>query len=138
LDGSGLALWSDVFPNARLIGLDLRCDLFEANVPTLKELGAFRRRMPIVEIFDAYVPDYKMLKQLFAQAGKINVVFDDGPHTIPAIARTCQALLPHLDNEFTYIVEDNPGSLSVIRDLFSSRATVFRADGLVIAESNDC
>ena len=46
LNGSGLAIWCDLFPNARVIGLDLDLSNFERNRPFLESKGAFEKNPP--------------------------------------------------------------------------------------------
>lgn len=133
LDGSGLALWSEVFPNAHLVGIDLRRDLFDANMINLVGLGAFQRGIPHVLEVDAYRPDADTLSAL-SSLGPVDVVIDDGPHTFDAIERMARALRPYLAENFVDIIEDNPGCRRIITNVFAGHARTRSFDGLVIVE----
>lgn len=134
LDGSGLALWSEVFPDARLVGIDSQRDLFDANIQTLVALGAFGRSIiPHVLEVDAYRPNAGTLSAL-SSLGPVEVVIDDGPHTFDAIERMARALRPFLAESFLSIVEDNPGCRSIVNRVFAGHARTRTVGGLVIAE----
>ena len=134
LDGSGLAVWGEAFPNAKLFGIDFTFDPYLANLPKLLSLGAFARTSPQIYLMDVREPDIAKLQGLSACAGSIDLVIDDGPHTHEAIECMARALSPYLSPEFLYIIEDNPGCLSTARRLFGERALVFRQGGLVIVD----
>jgi hypothetical protein len=50
--GSGLAIWCDLFPNARVIGLDIDLSNFEGRRKRLEAMGAFRNNAPELFAFD--------------------------------------------------------------------------------------
>lgn len=135
LDGVGLAIWADIFSEACITGIDLRRDLFDRNSANLTDLGAFQEKQPDILLLDAYRPDQAVLNAHFARTGLIDVVIDDGPHTHDAIRSMATSLIPHLARSFLYIVEDNPGSLPLIRDLFAKHGHVRRLGGLVVVEA---
>ena len=54
LQGTGLAIWCDLFPKSRIIGLDIELSYFNDNYDKLKQLGAFSQNSPEVYPFDQY------------------------------------------------------------------------------------
>ena len=55
LRGSGLAMWSELFPRADIIGLDIDLSHVRENLPNLKECGAFPGREPELHVFDQFL-----------------------------------------------------------------------------------
>lgn len=109
LKGTGLAIWCDLFPRATVIGLDIDLQNTCDNMTNMRELGAFSQNAPSLLEFDAYRPDTTELRNVLA-GRKIDVVIDDGPHTLESIEATAAALKPLLAEKYTYFVEDNPRS----------------------------
>jgi hypothetical protein len=109
LKGSGLAIWSDLFPRATLFGLDIDPTHFEKNLANLVGRGAFDsgKRVPQVLFFDQFSPNTKQLAADL-QNRKIDIVIDDGFHSHETIQNTLDALSPLLASKFTYFIEDNP------------------------------
>ena len=132
LRGSGLAIWSELFPEGTVIGLDVDLSHFLENTEDLRARGAFPRGLPRSMVFDAYDPDVAELTELL-DGRRIDVVIDDGPHTVEAIISVATALRPLLADRFTYFVEDNPESLHPLDDVLRPRRTVRGSGGLVIA-----
>ena len=56
LKGTGLAIWCDLFPDARVIGLDIDLGHFEENRSTLERRGAFKQNKPELHEYDQLVP----------------------------------------------------------------------------------
>lgn len=106
LRGTGLAIWCDLFPNARVIGLDIDLGHFQAHRPQLERAGAFRHNTPEIYEFDQLSSDQGRLGALLA-GDKIDVCIDDGFHTDESILATLSQALPHLADEFVYFIEDN-------------------------------
>lgn len=132
--GSSLALWSDLFPQADLIGLDIEFERFSGNLPTLQARGAFARTLPKLVEFDAFAPDTESLRN--ALSGQdIGVFIDDGPHSDAAILATATAILPLMTNDFLYIVEDNNRIASSLRDRFPEFDVTSRGALTVILRS---
>ena len=134
LNGSGLAVWSAAFPEAKLFGIDLSCRPVMENLPGLMDRGAFKRGAPKLLEMDVRRPDGRRIQQFIDSAGTLDLVIDDGPHTHEAIERMIFSLSPYLSPSFLYIIEDNPGALKLTASLLSSRADVYRLRGLVIAD----
>jgi hypothetical protein len=112
--GASLAIWCDLFPDGRVIGLDLDLQRYRQHLPVLRAAGAFTSSEPVVVgMWDAYCPDVPSLRA--ALAGRtIDVLIDDGPHTDVAVKSVLAAVRPFLSDTFTYIVEDMPNGADLI------------------------
>jgi hypothetical protein len=108
LNGSGLALWCDLFPKARVIGLDLDLRNFEKNRSFLEAKGAFSKNTPEVFEFDQLdlTKARNVLRDVLGDA-KVDIAIDDGCHSIESIKLTFDALKTHLNNKFVFFIEDN-------------------------------
>lgn len=118
LKGSGLALWSKLFPRASLIGLDIDLSNCRNNLEFLREKGAFQERSLELYEFDQFQDNEIYLGQLLGSR-KIDVFVDDGCHLNETILKTAKSALPHLADEFVYFVEDNSHVADELRDIFS-------------------
>ena len=106
LKGTGLAIWCDLFPNARCIGLDVDLSNFEKNIDNLRHLGAFRHNTPEVFEYDQFVYSADFLNEIL-DGDKIDICVDDGNHSDESILTTLDSVSPHLSKEFVYFIEDN-------------------------------
>lgn len=116
LKGSGLAIWCELFPQSRVIGLDIDLSHFRENTPALVDRGAFTRNKPLVGEFDQLNPQTTELLKLLA-GRTADLVVDDGLHSDEAIANTFNAIRPYLSPTFVYIVEDSVSAAGVMRAL---------------------
>ncbi len=123
LNGSGLAIWCDLFPNARVVGLDIDLSNFELNRPALEAAGAFRLNKPELYEFDQLDAGKaeRISREVLGEA-KVDVVIDDGCHSMDSIKITFAALVPHLADGFVYFIEDNFDTY----DFLASRYSKFR------------
>ena len=106
LRGTGLAIWSDLFPSARVIGLDIDLSHTRANMAALKMKGAFGEAEPELYEFDQYDPDNRYLDTLL-RGDRIDICIDDAAHDSKAILKTLECVMPHMNEWFVYFVEDN-------------------------------
>jgi hypothetical protein len=108
LNGSGLAIWCDLFPKAKVIGLDIDLANFEANRPFLDKVGAFSLNKPEIYLFNQLDPvgAASVLQQVLGES-KVAIVIDDGCHCLQSIEITFNAVFPHLADQFVYFIEDN-------------------------------
>ncbi len=106
LQGTGLAIWSDLFPNGRIIGLDIDLTHFESNLGQLSRLGAFEAQNHEVHLFDGFVDNSQYLAQVL-QGDLADIVIDDASHANESILATFESFRPHLARKFAYFVEDN-------------------------------
>ena len=104
LTGSGVAIWSELYPNAQVYGFDLNLDNTLSNMPFLKSKGAFCSENLILHELDQLHIGNKIdqLKISF------DLVIDDGFHNDEASIQTWKAFEPHLNANAVYIVEDCP------------------------------
>ncbi len=108
LNGSGLAMWCDLFPNARVIGLDIDLTNFQMNRGALEAAGAFAANTPEVYTFDQL--DSGQASRIVAEvlgSTRVDVLIDDGMHSMESIKNTLHVMLPHLARPFIYFIEDN-------------------------------
>jgi hypothetical protein len=115
LNGSGLATWCDLFPRARVIGLDINLNNFRDNRASLEAFGAFSRNKPELHEFDQLdsAKASMMLANLLG-GQKVDIAIDDGCHSMESIEITFAALMPHMATRFVYFIEDNFDSYDVL------------------------
>jgi hypothetical protein len=115
LNGSGLAIWCDLFPNARVIGLDLDLSNFERNRPFLESKGGFAKNSPELFEFDQLdLSKARAILQNVLGGSKVDIAIDDGCHSMESIEITFAAMLPHMSNPFVYFIEDNFDTFDVL------------------------
>lgn len=106
LKGTGLAIWCDLFPQGRVIGLDLDLSHFNDNLEKLRRRGAFQLNRPEVYRYDQFMDQKNFMGKILA-GRKIDVAIDDGCHVDEAILTTFKSVRPYLADRFVYFVEDN-------------------------------
>jgi hypothetical protein len=113
LRGTGLALWCELFPNARVIGLDIDLSNYNQNLNNLISLGAFRKRRPEVYKFDQLKSLTGELEAIL-RGDKIDICIDDGLHTTAAVQNTMEVVLRHMSDRSVYFVEDYRDKMKVV------------------------
>ena len=106
LNGSGLAIWCDLFPNARILGFDIDISYFEENRGNLQEKGAFSLNSPEIYTYDQFVENQELLQEILND-DTIDICIDDGCHFDEAIICTMRSVMPNLSDRFIYFIEDN-------------------------------
>lgn len=106
LTGVGLAIWCDVFPSARVIGLDIDVTNFQTNRGALVAAGAFQATEPEVYTFDQFAATQDDFARILG-GRTIDILIDDGVHTDATIVRTFAAARPHLSPSAIFFAEDN-------------------------------
>ena len=106
LKGTGLAIWCDLFPQARVIGLDIDTSHARENIPVLQAQGAFAKNKPELYEFDQFVDNKELLRDILGDS-MIDVCIDDGHHSKRSILSTLSSVMPNLSTSFVYFVEDN-------------------------------
>ncbi|MXY40117.1 MAG: hypothetical protein F4Y62_09995 [Rhodospirillaceae bacterium] len=117
LRGNGLAIWCDLFPNARVLGFDIDTGHFEGNRQHLLDRGAFSSNSPEVYKFDQFVESTDYLGEILS-GNTIDVCIDDGCHFDEAILCTMRSVMPYLRDRFVYFVEDNSEVHTTIRSSY--------------------
>ncbi|OVE80148.1 hypothetical protein BVY02_01255 [bacterium J17] len=93
--GGSLQMWRDYFgPKARIIGVDID--------PKCKALA----KEPQIEIYIGDQADRTFLKKLVKDVPKIDIVIDDGGHTMVQQKTSFEELLPNVSENGVYLVED--------------------------------
>lgn len=106
LRGTGLAIWSDLFPSSRVIGLDIDLSHTRANMAALKMEGAFGKNDPELYELDQFEPHSDYLGTLL-KGDRIDICIDDASHQSEAILQTLESVMPHMNESFVYFIEDN-------------------------------
>lgn len=117
LKGTGLAIWCDLFTSARVIAFDIDLSHFESNRAVLEHRGAFTRNKPELHEYDQLVCGEDRLREVLA-GGTLDIVIDDGLHSIESIITTWRSAKPHLSSRFVYIIEDYADLLDTIGSEF--------------------
>lgn len=108
LKGTGLAIWCDLFPSARVIGFDIDLEHFEENRAALVKRGAFKTNVPELHEYDQLLHGSDQLGRVLT--GKtFDIVIDDGLHSTQSIVTTWRSVRPHLSERFVYFIEDYEG-----------------------------
>jgi hypothetical protein len=105
LRGAGLAIWSDLFPDGRIIGLDIDLSHFRSSEGSLKRSGAFASNNVEAHEFDQFTCTEATLGSILRGAS-IDVFIDDGFHAEEPVLNTFKAVLPHLSDDCVCFIED--------------------------------
>ena len=95
LAGTGLSMWSKLYPDARIYGCDIRHDLIQVELPTNVSLH-------IVDQTTVRATDIKNI----ISSKKLDLVIDDAMHEPKPLENTFIAIEPFLSKDFLYILED--------------------------------
>ena len=79
LNGTGLAIWCDLFPYSRCIGLDINISNIQRNMDNLLALGAFGNNSPELYEYDQLVDSTELLGDILND-DRIDIFIDDGAH----------------------------------------------------------
>jgi hypothetical protein len=113
LKGSGLAIWSELFPHSRVIGLDIDLSHAKDEWPALMNKGAFSSDNVELHTFDQLAATPADVAAILG-SDRIDVMIDDALHSDAAVLNSLTCFLPHLARSFVYFVEDNASVHSVI------------------------
>lgn len=92
--GGSLRMWKEYFgPECRIFGVDVN--------PRCRDLEEDR-----VEIFIGDQGDRRFLRRLAGKIPRIDVLVDDGGHTMEQQIHTFEELFPHVDANGVYVCED--------------------------------
>ena len=92
LKGDSLRAWEDIFPNCKVIGIDIN--------PLCKTEN------PKLNIFIGNQKDTDFLSTIINEVGLPNIVIDDGGHKRSEQIETFKFLFPKLGSGSIYIIED--------------------------------
>lgn len=105
LKGSGLAVWSTMFPKAAIHGFDLDITNTQMNLDFLKKQGAFAKEGPALHTYDQFRNNTALVKAALGDK-KLVFVVEDGHHDDVTSLRTFDSFYPSLSGQWLYIVED--------------------------------
>lgn len=114
--GAGLAVWCDVFPTSRVIGLDI--DLRRFSVSSLRERGAFEFNTPETYFYDELAIDAAKRLQNLLRGERIDAMIDDALHDDASIMKAMAVFLPFMADKFLYFIEDNGTVDELIREMY--------------------
>lgn len=117
LKGTGLAIWSTLFPNSTIIGLDIDLTNTKKNIPNLKNLGAFKKHEVELYEFDQLEDNHETVKCIL-QNRRVDLCIDDGLHSDKSIINTAKSVEPFLSKNFIYIVEDHNNTKKLLKTEF--------------------
>lgn len=117
LKGTGLAIWCDLFPSSRILGLDIDLGNIQSNMENLVNLGAFEENTPELYEFDQFTDNTEYLKTILKD-DRVDICIDDGFHSNESILSTMKSVMPYLAKKFVYFVEDNKDVHNPIRALY--------------------
>ncbi len=117
LKGTGLAIWSELFPNGRIIGLDIDLSHIHKNMENIKSLGAFQNNNIELYEFDQFNDNREKLDNIL-KGDKIDIIIDDGLHWNETIINTIKSVKPFLADIFMYFIEDNSKIYEVLINMY--------------------
>ena len=106
LNGTGLVIWCDLFPNSRCIGLDINISNAKRNMEHLLALDAFGDNSPDLYKYHQLVDSTELLCDIL-NGDWTDIFIDDGAHFDDAIMSTLRSGIPHLIDQFVYFVDVN-------------------------------
>lgn len=102
--GASLYTWRDFFPNAQIIGIDIRQETM------------FKDDRIKTFVCDAQKKE-ELVKLINKIGNDIDIFIDDGSHKTNDQILTCKIIMPLLKNHVTYIIEDVTWSRKVIEKI---------------------
>ncbi|RZO87661.1 MAG: hypothetical protein EVA58_01920 [Kiritimatiellaceae bacterium] len=132
LKGTGLAMWSELFPTSKIFGFDIDLSHINENMDYLISRGAFNNA-PILHEFDQFLNNEKILSDILDHH-KINICIDDGFHSDESILMTFESVRNVLSDSFVYFIEDNKTVYKKIIQKYQD-VKVFSFDELTVVTS---
>ena len=118
LAGSGLAVWSNIYPDAEIVGLDIDLSHFSKNREYLKEQGAFPNNDPITLVFDELDPQSWENLVNTVPLASVDVFIDDAMHDTETILFAFALGKKFVKSGGVYIIEDNNEVGKVLADRY--------------------
>jgi len=104
LTGTGLAMWSRLFPESPIFGFDLNTSSYHSNVDHLRSLGFNDKHVQVTQM-DQMQSNQQLLQSIFGNL-RPHIVIDDGYHIPESGKRTFLSMRPVLAERFVYFIED--------------------------------
>jgi len=105
LTGTGLGMWSRLFPQSDVFGFDLNTTSFLSNRGHLTTLGMQDARV-LVQTMNQMEDNIELLQWAFGKDTRLSIVVDDGYHIPEAGEKTFTSFRPFLEDRFVYFIED--------------------------------
>lgn len=134
LKGTGIAIWSTLFPNAEIFGLDIDLLNFQNNRDFLETQGAFKTSTLKLHEFDQFKNNKEYIKNIL-NGKKIDIIIDDGFHSDDTILNTLSDTVTHLNDSFVYFIEDNKTVYHKVKDTITD-ANVYKHKQLTVITKN--
>lgn len=99
-NGGSLALWNLVFPNAKILGIDL--DIKQVSPTTIEYLKS--KGIEAVECNCLEVPRVNQIIE--STLGEVDLIIDDGQHTFETIIPSIKNFWKYLTKGGFYVIED--------------------------------
>lgn len=119
--GTGLAMWSVLFPEADIIGLDVDIDRYKKHLPILKEQGAFQAREPRVFEFDELDAGSWDLLYCIIEQGSVDLWIDDAIHRTDVILEAEKKARGFMAPRSVYLIEDNSTVPEIMWNRYTGR-----------------
>ena len=132
LRGVGLAIWCELFPKARVIGLDVDTAHFKANADVLVERGAFANGLPELYQYDELSDSARDVLHDILRGSAIDVFIDDALHYTRAIVKAYTDVLPFMHPSGVYIVEDNSHTATAINNYVGRKIATQHAELAIV------
>lgn len=117
LRGIGVAIWSELFPSGRILGLDIDLNHIKQNMDNLKRKEAFMNNNLELYEFDQFQDNRNLLGWILKN-DKIDICIDDGVHRDEAILSTIKSVSSYLAEDFIYFIEDNSTVHETIKRIY--------------------
>ena len=101
----------------------------------MEKRGAFQLNQPALVEYDQLVDGQRIIADTLNDR-KLDVVVDDGLHSVDAIVTTWRSVSPHLARPFVYFIEDFDGLLDACGDEFGGFERHSFGEITVISSSN--
>ena len=90
--GDSLRAWKDIFPNCKVIGIDIN--------------PLWKTKNPDLEVYIGNQKDFDFLLDVLNKSGLPDIIIDDGGHKRSEQIETFKFLFPKLSVGSLYIIED--------------------------------
>ncbi len=136
LNGTGIAIWCDLFSNGRILGFDIDLGHINDNMDNLKSLGAFKNNIPEMYEYDQFLDNTEYLGSILKD-DRIDICIDDGFHSVESILSTMNSVMPYLADKFVYFIEDNKYVHKELRSIYPDLVVDCRGQFTVVTRAGN-
>lgn len=105
LAGTGLAMWTELFPKSKVFGFDINTATYESNIASMKQDGFQDSHVNVTHLDQQSVNASQVLKASVGDT-RLSIVTDDGMHVPETNVKTFKDVKPLLAERFVYFIED--------------------------------